>query len=133
MAEFGTKSKERLATVHPDLQTLFQTVVTHRDCAIISGIRTKKEQQALYAKGRTEPGDIVTYKDGVTSKSRHQTGTAVDVCPYPEMWDAEALRDFGNFVKGVAIMLKAYGAIDADVEWGGEWTMFIDRPHWQIS
>jgi peptidoglycan L-alanyl-D-glutamate endopeptidase CwlK len=131
MPEFSDKSLKRLSTVHPDLQTLFQTVIKHRDCTVTSGLRTQEEQAALYAKGRTEPGDIVTYMDGVNRRSRHQTGLAVDVCPYPEMWNTAALTEFGNFVKGVATMLKAYGAIDNDITWGGDWE-WSDKPHWEI-
>ena len=130
MPEFSKTSLEKLVTVHPDLQTLFQEVIKHRDCAIVSGLRTQEEQQALYKKGRPN-GSIVTYRDGIKKKSLHQGGNAVDVVPYPERWDAEALRDFGNFVKGIAVMLKSYGAIDKDVEWGGDWE-WSDKPHWQV-
>lgn len=133
MPKFGTKSKERLATVHPDLQTLFWEVIKHRDCSVVSGLRTRQEQQALYALGRTEDGDIVTNADGVNNKSKHQSGNAVDVVPWPEKWDREALRDFGNFVKGIAVILKRCGTIDYDIEWGGNWSRFIDMPHWQIK
>src|SRR5690606_12846620 len=34
--------------------------------------RTTEEQQALFAKGRTAPGKIVTYVDGVKTLSKHQ-------------------------------------------------------------
>ena len=57
---------------------------------------------------------------------------AVDVIPYPERWDEKALTEFGNFVKGIAVMLKSYGAIDSEIEWGGDW-QFVDKPHYQIK
>jgi hypothetical protein len=47
------------------------------------------------------------------------------------MWNTAALTEFGNFVKGVATMLKAYGAIDNDITWGGDWE-WSDKPHWEI-
>lgn len=131
MYEYSKQSRERLLTVHQDLQTLFLEVIKHRDCTIVSGLRSQEEQQDLYAKGRTKPGDIVTYKDGVNRRSKHQTGLAIDVVPYPEMWDEEALRDFGNFVKGIAVILKRYGAINKDINWGGDWK-WKDMPHWEI-
>ena len=131
MYKFSNTSKENLSTVHPDLQTLFQEVIKHRDCAIVSGKRTKEEQAELYKKGRSTSGEIVTYRDGVFKKSKHQSGNAVDVVPYPEKWNEEAIRDFGNYVKGIAIMLKAYGAIDKDIQWGGDWER-SDKPHWQV-
>ena len=69
MFKFGKRSLKELNSVHPDLQTLFQTVIKYRDCSVVSGLRTQEEQQALYAKGRTQPGDIVTYKDGINRRS----------------------------------------------------------------
>ena len=39
---------------------------------VTDGARTDEEQQALYAKGRTLPGKIVTNADGITHRSAHQ-------------------------------------------------------------
>ena len=133
MPQFSQRSLDRLSTVHPDLQTLFQIVIKYWDCSIVCGIRTEEEQKKLYAQGRTESGNIVTNADGVTNKSRHQSGNAVDVIPYPEGYDEEELHNFGYFVIGVATMLKSYGAIDKDVIWGGLWKSFSDKPHWEIK
>ena len=133
MPEFSERSLKRLSGVHPDLQTLFQEVVRHFDCTVISGVRTEEEQAALYAKGRTKPGNIVTYKDGVIKKSKHQGGGAVDIVPYPVAWgDIERFRQFGWFVKGVASTLKRYGQIDNDIKWGGDWRRFSDYPHYEL-
>ena len=132
MAKFSRKSLEILGGVHDDLQVLFKEVVKNFDCTVISGIRTEDEQKALYAKGRTKPGNIVTHKDGVDRKSRHQEGMAVDVVPYPISWgDIERFRQFGWFVMGVAATLKEDGKIDNNIEWGGLWK-FKDYPHFQI-
>ena len=132
MPEFSDRSLRRLSTVHPDLQILFQEVVKHFDCTVVSGLRTLEEQQALYAKGRPE-GNIVTYADGVERRSNHQSGNAVDVVPYPSGYsDAKKIRDFGWYVLGVAQMLKSYGAIDNDIKWGGKWKRFKDYPHFEI-
>ena len=131
MPEFSAKSRKRLLTVHPDLQTLFLEVIKHRDCSVISGLRSEDEQRALYASGRSEPGKIVTHRDGINRRSLHQTGLAVDVIPYPEGYDEDDLRDFGNFVKGIAVIMKRYGAIDKNITWGGDWE-WKDKPHWEI-
>lgn len=45
------------------------------------GKRSDATQIALYAQGRTNPGDIVTNCDGVNTKSKHQLGLAVDIVP----------------------------------------------------
>lgn len=41
-------------------------------------LRTKAEQDALYAQGRTTPGSIVTNAKGSTYSSQHQWGVAID-------------------------------------------------------
>lgn len=45
------------------------------DYIVTCTLRTKAEQEALYAQGRTKPGNIVTW----TLNSRHLKGTAFDV------------------------------------------------------
>jgi len=133
MPKFSQSSLDKLKTVHQDLQVVFNEVIKHRDITITDGLRTTKQQQALYAQGRTEEGNIVTNADGVNSKSNHQSGNAVDVVSYPSMWsDEDELRSLGNFVLGVAAVLKRYDAIENDIEWGGNWS-FTDLPHFQIK
>ncbi|MEN6623394.1 MAG: M15 family metallopeptidase [Smithella sp.] len=44
------------------------------DYILISTLRTKLEQESLYAQGRTKPGRIVTW----TLNSKHLTGEAFD-------------------------------------------------------
>jgi len=133
MPSFSQRSRDRLCGVHPDLQTVMNYVVKDFDITIISGIRTQEEQQALYAKGRTAPGGIVTYKDGVERRSKHQEGNAVDIGPYPLDWkDIDRFKEMGWYVLGVANMLYRYGAIDSEIEWGGKWK-WVDLPHFQIK
>lgn len=127
MFYFSKKSKDTLATVNNNLQRLFNEVIKYFDCTVVSGFRTVAEQQELYARGRTTPGNIVTNADGVNVKSNHQLGNAVDVVPYPEMWsDEEKLSEFGGFVLGVASQMNI------NIEWGGHWN-FIDKPHFQTK
>ena len=133
MPQYSNRSKANLATVHTDLQTLFNEVIKHYDCTVVSGLRTAEEQAKLYAQGRTAPGTIVTYKDGYEKQSKHQGGNAVDVIPYPSGYkDKNELIRFAGFVLGVASMLKEQGKISNNLEWGGDWK-WKDRPHFQIK
>lgn len=135
MPKFSDRSTAKLETCHQDLQVIFNQVVKYHDCTIVSGHRTPKEQLKLYKQGRTTPGNIVTYKDGTNKKSKHNEypSDAVDVVPYPIDWkDTDRMREFAGFVLGVATMLKAYGAIDSEITWGGSWEM-KDYPHYQIK
>lgn len=144
MYKFSSKSVAKLHQCHPDLQILFSHVIKYFDCTVVHGHRTPDEQYKLYEKGRTKPGNIVTYKNGTTNPSRHNfiPSTAVDVVPYPIDWkDTDRMRYFGGLVLGVAMMLKAYDAIENDIVWGGDWDSdriltdqsFIDLPHFQIK
>jgi peptidoglycan L-alanyl-D-glutamate endopeptidase CwlK len=45
---------------------------------VVSGFRSSKEQDDLYAQGRTKPGNIVTQAKG--GQSFHNYGIAFDVC-----------------------------------------------------
>ena len=46
--------------------------------AISETLRSAAEQDALYAQGRTKPGNIVTNAKGSSYKSQHQWGIAFD-------------------------------------------------------
>ena len=144
MPKFSKKSISKLETCHQDLQILFSHVIKHFDCTVLHGHRTPDEQYELYKKGRTIPGDIVTYKNGTTNPSRHNfmPSTAVDVVPYPIDWlDFKRMRYFAGHVMGIAIMLKAYNAIESDIVCGIDWDSdtdlndqtFMDLLHYQIK
>ena len=91
------------------------------ECKYISGHRTYAEQDALYAKGRTAPGPIVTKARG--GFSNHNFGVAVDVGLFlPDgryLGDTPFYRDIGKVV-----------AKFPTLEWGGDWK-FVDEPHIQ--
>ena len=55
------------------VRALFKTLPY--DYEITAGIRTQAQEDALYAQGRTAPGEIVTW----TEKSAHIAGLAIDV------------------------------------------------------
>jgi len=111
MPKFSTKSEEKLATCHPDLQTLFRAVVLHRDCTIVEGHRGKIAQDTAYAAGRSRRPWPKGEHNAVPSR-------AVDALPFVNgrICDTEAeCRAFGGFVMGVAAMLSI------SVRWGGDW------------
>jgi peptidoglycan L-alanyl-D-glutamate endopeptidase CwlK len=95
------------------------------------GLRTLLRQQELWAQGRTTPGKIVTFCDGLLKPSNHQAkadglGHAVDSCflgpdPYLE------------HTAGAARIWAAYGALVEAVGlgWGGRFHS-IDQPHAEL-
>lgn len=91
---------------------------------VTDGLRTDSEQKALYAKGRTSGGKIVTYKpDCTTDPSRHCTGEAIDVVNiYNQKLDYNN-TDYTH--------LKEIGK-QYNLCWGGEFEGFPDKPHYEL-
>ncbi|EAF6080051.1 N-acetylmuramoyl-L-alanine amidase family protein [Listeria monocytogenes] len=92
---------------------------------VAQGYRSKTEQNALYAQGRTKPGSIVTNAKG--GQSNHNFGVAVDLCLYSSdgkkvIWESTTSR-----WKKVVAAMKAEG-----FKWGGDWKTFKDYPHFEL-
>lgn len=91
------------------------------DILITQTLRTKAEQDALYAQGRTAPGKKVT--NAKYPQSLHCWGIAFDFVPIvggKAIWNQPAL-----FLK-VGELGESIG-----LEWGGRWKTIVDRPHFQ--
>jgi peptidoglycan L-alanyl-D-glutamate endopeptidase CwlK len=115
-------SAARLATVVPALRArvmriLEQLAAEGTPARVTSGRRTQAEQDALYARGRTAPGPVVTW----TRRSRHVEGRAVDIVwrtPEGVTWDGPWER--------WGVLAEAAGLV-----WGGRWRR-PDRPHVEL-
>lgn len=117
-----------LSLLHPKLRAIIPKII--EECAaqglpvlVTDGMRTEDEQNALYAKGRTAPGSIVTnvlYPD-----SMHNWGVAFDFCRNVK---GREYDDTDNFFFRVAYIAKSFG-----LDWGGDWTSFRDKPHLQMA
>lgn len=130
----GRNSVRRLEGVHPDLVRVAHTAITLSkvDFAIVQGVRTQAEQDALYEQGRTKPGKIVTW----TRNSNHIPkadgyGYAIDICPYVNgKLDWETVSNFDK----VAEAFKEAAAIEGvRIVWGGDWKTTKDRPHFELK
>lgn len=111
--------------LHPRLQEKVEQLKTL--CTkegLILGIgecfRSVAEQDALYAQGRTKPGNIVTNAKGSTYSSQHQWGIAVD---FFKNVKGHAYDD-ASFFSRVGTLAKSIG-----LAWGGDWKGFVDKPH----
>jgi len=121
-----SRSEKAIATLLPEVQPMARALV-HKAASvgitikIISGLRTYAEQNALYAKGRTAPGDIVTKARG--GYSNHNFGIAFDIGVFE-----------GNKYLDESPKYKAVGALGVDLglEWGGNWKTIVDQPHYQL-
>jgi peptidoglycan LD-endopeptidase CwlK len=121
------RSETNIATLLPEVQPYARALV-HAAAAIniqikiISGTRTYAEQDALYAKGRTTEGPIVTNARG--GQSNHNFGIAFDVGVFE-----------GKKYLGESPKYKAVGALGMQLglSWGGSWTSFNDEPHYELK
>ena len=126
-----------VSQLHPELQK--KVVKLQKECLKV-GIkikigecfRTVAEQNALYAKGRTAPGSIVTNARGNSYSSMHQWGVAFDFFLDMDVdKDGKTSDDaFNNATK----LFNKVGAIGKKLglEWGGDWKSIKDLPHFQL-
>ena len=126
---YQKRNKERLAKLHPKVRAMAEQWISKletakREVLVTSGYRTKAEQDALYALGRTKSGKIVTNARG--GQSLHNYGVALDFCPC----DAK-----GNCLWSDRKKFKEYAAVGklCGFEWGGAWASFPDMPHLQFT
>ena len=125
-------TEERLSRVHPGLGSRGRTLVAL--CAqagvavmLTQGLRTWKEQDALYAQGRTAPPIgrkyIVTNAKG--GSSWHNFGLAFDIVVLDSIGKANWDTSHPGWARAAKIG-KSLG-----LEWGGDWKSFKDLPHFQ--
>ena len=79
------------------------------DFGVICGMRTKKEQEALVAKGASQ-----------TMKSKHLDGHAVDLMAYigsRGSWELNLYDDIAD------AMAESAREVDAPIRWGAAWTV----------
>lgn len=137
--KFGTRSLKSLKGIHPDLnKVLTKSIETSPvDFTITDGLRTTAQQKALYAKGRTTSGSIVTNADGVKNKSNHQAksdgyGYAVDLYPYYN--GSVQVNDDKTLINKIAPHIKKVAKeLGIKIEWGGDWKSFKDYPHFELK
>lgn len=108
--------------LHPDLQVylafgLYQCYQSGLNVRITETYRTVEEQDNFYKQGASQVR-------GVNYGSMHQWGVAFDVCRN----DGTGAYDFNGWIEDVAKIFKGYG-----LAWGGDWTGFVDKPHFQMK
>ena len=118
-----------ISDLHPTLQEkVFLLLELCKKNGLKIGIseclRTREEQDALYAKGRTQKGSIVTNAKGSTYSSMHQWGVAFD---FYRNDGKGAYNDSDGFFKKVGSLGKSIGLM-----WGGDFKSLVDKPHFQL-
>lgn len=105
----GDKSRERLEGVHPKLVAVVERAIgiSLVDFTVLEGLRDLARQRKLLAEGKT-----------TTLNSRHLTGHAVDLAPWPIDW-----KDTGRFVEVGEAMKQASRELGTTIVWGAAWNV----------
>lgn len=116
--------------LHPELQVCVNKFLEEckkqgLNVLITETLRTQAEQEALYAKGRTEPGNIVTNCKGF--ESPHCWGVAFDFCRNVKCKEYD--NKDGFFDKVGKIAKTIFDNTEYDLYWGGDFRTFVDKPH----
>lgn len=136
-------SMSRANALHPKIRQEVIDIITsiesdklpdNAKIRIVQGIRTKGEQDALYAQGRTKPGSIVT--NAKFGQSYHCFGLAID---FAIMYDKDNNGSFETLswdenydfdkdgVKDWQEVVQAFKFLGWT--WGGDFHSIKDNPH----
>jgi peptidoglycan L-alanyl-D-glutamate endopeptidase CwlK len=137
---FDARSEAVLATLDPKAVQRFREFLALAkgtaaslgcDYVLISGNRTYAQQDALYAKGRTAPGEVVTKARG--GYSNHNFEIAVDA----GVFLGKIYLDNGTAEQQVRASKVhracSEHALSCGLAWGGNWKSIVDQPHYEIA
>lgn len=105
--------------VNPKLVAVILGVGQHKDFCVTCGLRTREEQAAAVAAGKSQ-----------TMKSYHLTGDAVDLACLVKgvvSWEWSLYEELNKVVQEYA------GRHGVTITWGGSWRTLKDGPHFQIE
>lgn len=136
LLKVSQRNEKSIARLHPQVRGLIRRFINdvyikHQvQLVIVQDYRTYAQQDALYAKGRTTSGSIVTNAKG--GQSNHNFALAVDVFP---LWsDGKLHMDAKSDKKNIEILRKISSVGKSiGLEWGGDWKSIVDNPHFQLK
>ncbi len=120
-------TNERIQFLHPKAIPVFTSFIdkAEKDLDIIiritDGFRSFDEQSKLYARGRTEPGPVLT--NAKSGQSYHNYGLAIDLVVMENN-----KPNYGYDNSKIAEIGKEYTIV-----WGGTFLHLSDRPHFELS
>lgn len=149
--QLSKRSLSRLAGVDDKLVAVVKRAIeiSDVDFMVLEGVRSKEQCMINYGKGRTAAqcsakGVPAKYANPSAAKvtwlnnpfaSKHVTGKAVDLVPYPVDWN-----DLKKFDLIAQAMLQAAKELGVPVRWGADWNNNgkprergeSDSPHFEI-
>ena len=149
--QLSKRSLSRLAGVDDKLVAVVKRAIeiSQVDFMVLEGVRSKEQCVINYGKGRTAAqcvakGVPAQYANPNAAKvtwlnnpfaSKHVTGKAVDLVPYPVDWN-----DLKKFDAIAQAMLQAAKELGVTIRWGADWNANgkprergeSDSPHFEI-
>ena len=149
--QLSQRSLDRLHGVDQKLVAVVKRAIelSNQDFMVLEGVRTREQCMINYGKGRTASqcvakGVPAKYAKPSAAKvtwlnnpfaSKHVSGKAVDLVPYPVDWND--LKKFDAIAKA---MLQAAKELGVPVRWGADWDGDgkprergeSDSPHFEI-
>ncbi|WP_281169844.1 M15 family metallopeptidase [Flexithrix dorotheae] len=140
---WDTATDTRIETLNAEFQNTAKEIILRANdrhgiqLRITQALRTNEEQNNLYAQGRTQTqlnnvglnhvtaqpnAQIVTNARG--GQSLHNYGVAIDVVPIVNGtadWNSTEWNNIGEI------------GVRAGASWGGNWTNFVDLPHFDTG
>lgn len=127
MPSFSRASAARLATCHPDLQTVCNELIKQYDFSVLEGHRARAAQEAAFKSGNSRLHWPYSAHNKLPS-------LAVDIVPYPVDWNnLERFRELVVRFDAVACVLRGAGQITQHFIYGADWKHFPDWPHIEIK
>lgn len=140
---YSQKSKDKLATCHEDIQTVFSFVDPIYPHTILEGRRSKEVQDEHFRQGRSK---VQWPNSKHNVKNPEDLSQAVDAAPDPINWSNKPKNlarfyHFVGFVEGVAYVLYTMGKIKHLFRVGADWDgdrsfddqTFDDLPHFELK
>ncbi|MGH8552841.1 MAG: M15 family metallopeptidase [Methylococcales bacterium] len=128
LGKFDSRSEKSIGTLNPKAQQaargfLKKVLDAGIEARIISGTRTYAEQNALFRQGRSGNSQPkVTNSRG--GQSNHNFGIA---------WDIGIFKNGAYLAESPLYGKAAEIGLTDELEWGGNWKRFKDRPHYQLA
>jgi|5B_taG_2_1085324.scaffolds.fasta_scaffold02054_6 hypothetical protein len=107
--KYGKTSAARLATCHPEIQRLFNSLIKDYDVSVICGHRTEAEQDAAVNSGNSK----TMYPN---SKHNSLPSLGIDAALYPIDWN-----DVGRHYMFVGIVRERARQLGIPIRCGADW------------
>lgn len=127
-------ARRDLAAKVRELQVRFAAANPGKYLQVTCTYRTPREQQELFAQGRTKPGLKVTWIDGVRKLSKHNMSPAeaVDLAVVDDPDGPEGpIKPVIKWKDRPAYLSMGEIAESLDLQWGGRWRK-VDACHVEV-